>query len=217
MTEQVRKPGRKSGPQPVGRPVGTSNGDTRQLIVEAAIEAFGEHGYDGASMRDISARVGLTHGTTYFYFSSKPELYRAAYEEAVGATFRYFAEIIDTDSANSLPEAFSAILDAASQRIADKPAYSQLALRYRSDFRISEEDGRARPRVTDAFLDKLTSKAVQNGEVAPEDEEATTEALSALLWGLTTVGLRNDKARQQAVDGLKRLIVGGFISPTTPD
>src|SRR3954468_14370691 len=46
----------------------------RATIVAAAREAFIEHGYDQASLRDIAKRAGITHQGLLRHFSGKPEL-----------------------------------------------------------------------------------------------------------------------------------------------
>lgn len=197
-----------SGAQPVGRPVGGGGVDTRQQILDAAVEVFGKNGYDGSSIREISALANMTHGTTYFYFDSKPELYRAAFEEALRSTFRYFTEVVETTAETSLPESIGSMLEAAAQRIVANRAVSQMALRYRTDARVTDEEGRERPDDTNEFLDQLIDRAVTNGELSPEDKDATVEAVSVMLWGLTLVGLRSEKDLRLAVKGLKYLIDG---------
>jgi len=49
----------------------------REQIVEAAQAAFAEHGYAGASTKDIARRSGLTEGLLYHYYPSKAALLRA--------------------------------------------------------------------------------------------------------------------------------------------
>ena len=46
----------------------------RQQIVEAATQVFFEMGYEGASLRDLAARVGINKATVYHYFASKEEI-----------------------------------------------------------------------------------------------------------------------------------------------
>lgn len=55
-------------------------GATRAAILEAALELFGERGYEGTTMREIAARAGTALGHTYYYFPSKDHLVRAFYE-----------------------------------------------------------------------------------------------------------------------------------------
>jgi TetR/AcrR family transcriptional regulator len=52
--------------------------DTRERIVEAAVRAFAEKGFRGASTRDIAQRAGTNQGLITYHFKSKDELWRAA-------------------------------------------------------------------------------------------------------------------------------------------
>jgi TetR/AcrR family transcriptional regulator, cholesterol catabolism regulator len=51
------------------------SGDGRRRdIIRAAARLVGEHGYAGASMRDIAAAVGMLPGSLYYHFASKDVL-----------------------------------------------------------------------------------------------------------------------------------------------
>ena len=52
---------------------------TRQALLDAAEEVFGEETYDGASVAEITRRAGVAQGTFYVYFSDK----KAAFVELV--------------------------------------------------------------------------------------------------------------------------------------
>lgn len=52
-------------------------------ILEAAIDAFAEHGIAAAKLEDIAARAGVSKGTIYLYFPSKEDLFRAVVREVV--------------------------------------------------------------------------------------------------------------------------------------
>jgi AcrR family transcriptional regulator len=56
----------------------------RTAIVRAAWDVFRARGFQGATMSEISERVGGSKATLYGYFKSKEELFAAALEEAVG-------------------------------------------------------------------------------------------------------------------------------------
>ena len=56
--------------------------DTRAQIVHAALEAFTEKGFDGATTREIATRVGVNHGLIPYYFRTKERLWQAAVELA---------------------------------------------------------------------------------------------------------------------------------------
>lgn len=49
----------------------------RSLILEAAEQAFADHGYDDAKIQDIAAQSGIALGTLYTVFPGKAEIYDA--------------------------------------------------------------------------------------------------------------------------------------------
>ncbi|MEO9294568.1 MAG: TetR/AcrR family transcriptional regulator [Nitrososphaera sp.] len=51
--------------------------EVRERIIQAAIESFGQTGFDRTKMDDIAKRLGLSKGTIYLYFKSKEELFTA--------------------------------------------------------------------------------------------------------------------------------------------
>jgi AcrR family transcriptional regulator len=61
----------------MARRVGSTAGDTRNRVLDAARALFVEQGYAGTSVRDISSRLGMTKGSLYYHFSSKEELLAA--------------------------------------------------------------------------------------------------------------------------------------------
>jgi AcrR family transcriptional regulator len=48
--------------------------DTRQRILDVALELFIEQGYDGTSLRQIAERLGVTKAALYYHFASKEDL-----------------------------------------------------------------------------------------------------------------------------------------------
>ena len=53
---------------------------TRSLILETALEMFGERGYEETTMRAIAEKAGVALGNTYYHFRSKEHLIQAYYE-----------------------------------------------------------------------------------------------------------------------------------------
>ncbi len=49
---------------------------TRQSILDAAVSEFWEHGYRGASVRDICGRAGVSSNAITYHFGSKEKLYQ---------------------------------------------------------------------------------------------------------------------------------------------
>jgi AcrR family transcriptional regulator len=48
--------------------------DTRRRIQQAALELFGERGYDATSLREIAERLGVTKAALYFHFRTKEQI-----------------------------------------------------------------------------------------------------------------------------------------------
>lgn len=69
----------KYPPQPTSR-VQRKRARRIQEILENAAELFGKQGYDAVSLEDVAARLDVTKGSLYYYFSSKDELSTAAIE-----------------------------------------------------------------------------------------------------------------------------------------
>lgn len=53
---------------------------TRQLLLEAAVEEFAEHGPEGARVARIATRAGINKERIYQYFGSKEKLFVAVQE-----------------------------------------------------------------------------------------------------------------------------------------
>jgi len=68
----------------------------RREVLEAALELLAEHGYAGASLRKLAAKLGIQQPSLYHYFTSKQDLV-----EQVLATF---ADDMLTASTSAPPE-----------------------------------------------------------------------------------------------------------------
>ena len=58
----------------------------KDAILRAAVEVMGEDGYEGASMRDMAARAGVSVAALYYHFPSKLDLLREFLDEAYEVT-----------------------------------------------------------------------------------------------------------------------------------
>ena len=62
-----------------GRP-----GLDRQFVLDTAVTAFIEFGYDATSMGMIAERLGLSKAAVYHHYPAKAEMLGAALDEALG-------------------------------------------------------------------------------------------------------------------------------------
>jgi len=58
-------------------------GPVQETILEAALEAFAERGYDGVSVRELNRQIGVSHNLVHHYFGSKDALWRAAIDHGL--------------------------------------------------------------------------------------------------------------------------------------
>jgi AcrR family transcriptional regulator len=75
--ESMIQPGPRRRPETGGY----ARGDEKQArIIKAALRRFGEHGYEGASTRQIAADAGVNPPALQYYFNGKEGLYLACGE-----------------------------------------------------------------------------------------------------------------------------------------
>jgi len=65
-----------------GRPVQCAVSD--DMLLETALQSFGEHGYEGASVREIARRLQVSHNLIPQRFGSKEALWYAAVDHGFG-------------------------------------------------------------------------------------------------------------------------------------
>lgn len=55
------------------------NNILEEKIIAVAKEVFIEKGFDGASMSDIAARVGINRPTLHYYYRTKDKMFQAVF------------------------------------------------------------------------------------------------------------------------------------------
>jgi len=65
---------------------------TRQRILDAAAKSFAQKGYEGATLRDIAAEVGISNPSLYNHFDGKQSLYEAVLERSIRPILRILDE-----------------------------------------------------------------------------------------------------------------------------
>jgi len=105
---------------------GYARGDeTRRRIIDAAIGLFGQHGFDGASTRDIAALAGVNAPALQYYFENKEGVYRACAETLADESWQALAPAVaraqdalrrEADTA-ALIDAFIGIQEAVADRM----------------------------------------------------------------------------------------------------
>jgi AcrR family transcriptional regulator len=72
----------------------TAAPDARARVLDAAVELFAQHGYDGTSVRQVIARAGVAKGGFYHHFASKEALLYEVYGDLIGRQLTGMDEIL---------------------------------------------------------------------------------------------------------------------------
>ncbi len=107
---------------------------TRQRVVDAAIEAFADLGFGAASTRDIASRAGVTQGLVTYHFASKDELWRAAADQI-------FAQLADQGPLSMSGDGVATEREQARDAIR---AYVRFSAEHPEVFRFMSDEGRLR-------------------------------------------------------------------------
>jgi len=91
MSSRLR---RKKRVRTAGRPPGATGERTRAEILDAALEAFAEAGFEAMSVRELTRRLGVSHNLVHHHFGSKQDLWRAALDHGVGPTAKELLELL---------------------------------------------------------------------------------------------------------------------------
>lgn len=156
---------------------------TRARLVRAAVELFGERGYVGTNINDVTRGAGVTKGALYFHFAGKDELVAAVASEVDRALEELCARVYHGgvgDDAQVLID----LTHLLGRELASHPYL-------RAGFRLAREcGGRGRP-FHDAYLtwSAIVSRAVS--EVAERKglaDDAACESVSMTVLAIS-VGL----------------------------
>lgn len=157
-----------------GRP-----GYDQRGILEVAVAAFNEYGYDATSMGVLADRLGLSKSAIYHHFASKDELLDRALDEALGGLERVLRE---TDATPGRPAAdrLDDVLRGAVLVLVDQLPYVTLLLRVRGNTEV-ERRALARRRAFDRAVTELVVQAQQEGSVRADIDAAV---VARLLFGM---------------------------------
>jgi AcrR family transcriptional regulator len=184
---------------------------SRNLILDAADEAFRELGFPGTSIEEIANRAGLTRKTVYNLFRSKEEiaLRLIARVEAQDAVYR--TRMAADESVLSLLE--TVLLDSAGWCLAN-PTLARLALSPAD--RPSLEPPADRPSFQRLVRDILVLGQRQGIIRKDEDPNFMTLVLLGVFGQAMLTSLSTESFNGQEIRHIIRVIVEGIGSAAKP-
>ena len=102
-----------------------AGGETRERILRAALASFSEAGFDGAKMRNIAARAGVTLGLLQYHFGSKLTLWKAAVDRAF-AELELQLQAVLSDPGADLRERLRMVIRAQVRFVGANPEFVRL-------------------------------------------------------------------------------------------
>ena len=167
-----------SHPEPVAAPKRGRPGLSRHDVLEAAVAAFIEHGYDATSMGMLSSRLGLSKAAIYHHFPAKVELLRAALDEALGGLEGVLRQ---EDALGGSPEQRLAfVISGAVHVLIERLPYVTLLLRVRGNSEV-ERDALTRRRAFDRAVTALVVEARNAGSVRADIDPSV---VTRLIFGM---------------------------------
>ena len=127
--------------------------DTKERILEAALEMFSQNGYAGTNIRELSASLGLVKSGVYKHYESKEAIWNALLDQMIA----YYADHFG--SADHLPPVPDSLEDLPrlTMRMVNVTVHDEKIVMTRKVLTLEQfRDPRARELATKHFLTGLT-------------------------------------------------------------
>ncbi|MET4158329.1 TetR/AcrR family transcriptional regulator [Agromyces sp. PvR057] len=188
-----------------GRP-----GYDQQGILDVAVAAFNEYGYDATSMGVLAERLGLSKSAIYHHFTSKDEILDRALDSALSALE---GVLEDADAAGGrAADRLDLVLRGAVHVLVDRLPSVTLLLRVRGNTEV-ERRALERRRAFDRRVTALVSEAQAEGSLRSDLDASVVSRLtfgminSLVEWyrpgGAETADRLADDVVAVALDGLR--------------
>lgn len=185
-----------------GRPPKSDAGDTKELLLQAALTLFAEKGYEGTSVRDIARSVGLSESVLYAHFSSKRAIFESVFERL--GPLSASAALNDLGDADADPPGFLRALIAREMTEWSTPAARQLISLMSHDNMLHSPELRGGIAASLGTLAELFARWMADGVMNPTLGSAGDLAYALMApVALTRVLWLHDGATAQEVDAAR--------------
>ena len=127
--------------------------DTKERILEAALEMFSQKGYAGTNIRELSASLGLVKSGVYKHYESKEAIWNALLDEMIAYYGEHFGS---PDHLPPVPDSLEALTQLTMQMV-NITVHDEKIVMTRKVLTLEQfRDDRARELATKHFLTGLT-------------------------------------------------------------
>ena len=127
--------------------------DTKERILEAALEMFSQNGYAGTNIRELSASLGLVKSGVYKHYESKEAIWNALLDEMIAYYGEHFGS---AEHLPPVPDSLEA-LNRLTMQMVNITVHDEKIIMTRKVLTLEQfRDGRARELATKHFLTGLT-------------------------------------------------------------
>jgi len=114
--------------------------DTKQELMEIALELFEEKGYDNTTIEDIHTKLGVSKGAFYHYFDSKEDMLEKIAVDFSEGLLTDIREITDNDEISARKKLEKIIVLVLQNKLTRRKRRDQIkiALQDRKNFKLKE-------------------------------------------------------------------------------
>ena len=180
--------------------------DTKDRILEAALEMFSQNGYAGTNIRELSASLGLVKSGVYKHYESKEAIWNALLDQMIA----YYADHFG--SAEHLPPVPDSLegLVTMTMHMVNITVHDEKIIMTRKVLTLEQyRDARARELATKHFLTGLTemftrifSGMMEKGLLREDDPEMLAFAYTAPISALIHLC---DREPEKTADAIKKI------------
>ena len=184
--------------------------DTKDRILEAALEIFSRDGYAGANLKDIAEAVGVVKSGFYRHYASKEELWNAVLDEME----RYYAERFgSSDNMPAIPQSTDE-LKVLTQQMLDFTMHDEKIIMTRKILLTEQfRDARVCTLATkhfgtglEALFTKIFAGMMENGSLGCGDPAMLAFAYTAPISTLVQLCDREPERQEEVMEKVEAFV-----------
>ena len=177
--------------------------DTKERILEAALELFSQNGYAGTNIRELSAALGLVKSGVYKHYESKEAIWNALLDQMIA----YYGERFGSpERLPPVPDSLEGLVTMTMQMV-NLIVHDEKIVKTRKVLTLEQfRDVRARELATKHFLTGLTEMFTQiftgmmeKGLLRKDDPEMLAFAYTAPISALIHLCDREPEKTEDAI------------------